>query len=162
MKFLKVTYPDINNGVGCRATIWFAGCSHHCKGCHNEWTWNYNQGTEVENELYDKIAKLFEENEYLVGITLSGGDPLSQSNKDLCELLNFVEWFTTNYPDKTIWLYTGDILEDCMMHHIKKDIIKHCDVVVDGPFIEEQKDLSLAFRGSRNQRIIYVKDIDFQ
>lgn len=156
MHYIRTTYPDINNGVGCRATIWFSGCSHHCKGCHNEWTWKYGQGKPI-SELYDEIESMFKKNTYLVGITLSGGDPFSQKNVDLDELLSFVKWFKETFPDKNIWVYSGDKYEDCMMHHIKRDILAYCDVMVDGEFRIEEKDLSLPFRGSKNQRVLDLK-----
>ena len=162
MNYVNITEPDINNGTGCRATIWFAGCSHNCKGCHNSWLQNYHLGIHLST-LYDEIYKLFISKQYLDGITLSGGDPLAQSEQSLSELLDFVKWFKTRFPDKTIWIYTGFTLEeilndkDSKISQSRLNVIKECDILVDGPFIEQLKDLSLPFRGSSNQRIIDIQ-----
>lgn len=156
MNYIKITYPDINNGNGMRATIWFSGCSHHCLGCHNKHTWDYNQGKHI-SELYNEIDNMFSKYTYLDGITLSGGDPLSQSDESLNELLKFIEWFKMVYPTKNIWIFAGDTYEECMNHDIKKQIVLSCDYMVDGVFKIEQKDLSLPYRGSKNQRIIEIK-----
>ena len=105
---------------------------------------------------------MFITKQYLDGITLSGGDQLTQSEQSLYELLDFVKWFKSRFPDKTIWIYTGFVLEDILNEKNTKigqarlNIIKECNILVDGPFIEELKDLSLPFRGSSNQRIIDV------
>lgn len=161
MNFVNITEPDINNGNGCRATIWFAGCSHNCKGCHNEWLQHYDLGIHIDN-LYNKITTLFCNKKYLDGITLSGGDPLAQSLSSLHDLYNFIVCFKKTFPDKNIWIYTGFVLEDILKEkdteigQMQLNIIKECNVLVDGPFIEELKDLSLPFRGSSNQRIINV------
>lgn len=160
MNYVSITEPDINNGNGVRATIWFSGCSHHCKGCHNEWLQQYNLGKDI-SFLYEDIQKIFNAKSYLDGITLSGGDPLTQNLYSLNELYNFIIWFKTNYPDKNIWIFTGYVLDNLMNSDKSEDklrlkIISECDYLVDGPFIEELKDLSLPFRGSSNQRIIDV------
>ena len=158
MKYIKVTYPDINNGNGMRATIWFSGCSHHCEGCHNKHTWDYNQGKDIIPYLYNEIKEIFNNEKYLKGITLSGGDPLSQSQHCLNELYNFIIWFKTSFPDKDIWIYSGDTFEECMLIPEKRDIVLQCDYMVDGVFKIDQLDLSLPFRGSKNQRIINIKE----
>lgn len=161
MNYVSISEPDINNGNGIRATIWFSGCSHNCPGCHNKWLQQYHLGKDI-SILYEDIKNLFDTKHYLDGITLSGGDPLAQSMQSLNELNEFLEWFKTNYPDKNIWIFTGYVLEHLMDSNNNDDklrlkIISKCDYLVDGPFIEELKDLSLPFRGSSNQRII---DID--
>ena len=161
MNYVNITEPDINNGNGCRATIWFAGCTHNCKGCHNTWLQNYHLGIHIDS-LYNEINTMFRKKTYLDGITLSGGDPLAQSLSNLNDLYDFVKWFNTVYPDKTIWIYTGFVIEDILnekdteIGQARLNIIKGCDTLVDGPFIEELKDLSLPFRGSSNQRIIDI------
>ena len=161
MKYVNVTGPDINNGNGCRATIWFAGCTHNCKGCHNSWLQNYNLGNDISN-LYNDISSRFDNASYYDGITLSGGDPLANSKNSLNELYSFIKWFKDKYSDKNIWIYTGYTLEELLnekdteIGQIRLNVIKECDVLVDGPFIEELKDLSLPFRGSSNQRIIDI------
>lgn len=158
MKYIKITYPDINNGDGMRATIWFSGCSHHCEGCHNKHTWDYNQGKDITPYLYNEISEIFNSEAYLKGITLSGGDPLSQSQNSLNELYNFISWFKTKFPDKDIWIFAGDTYEECMRVSEKKDIVKLCDYMVDGVFKIEERDLSLKYRGSKNQRILNIKE----
>lgn len=158
MKYIKITYPDINNGDGMRATIWFSGCSHHCEGCHNKHTWDYNQGKDITPYLYNEISEIFNSEAYLKGITLSGGDPLSQSQNSLNELYNFISWFKTKFPDKDIWIFAGDTYEECMLVSEKKDIVKLCDYMVDGVFKIEERDLSLKYRGSKNQRILNIKE----
>lgn len=161
MNYVSITEPDINNGNGIRATIWFAGCSHHCKGCHNEWLQQYHLGKDI-SILYDDIQNIFNTKSYLDGITLSGGDPLTQTTQSLNELYDFITWFKTKYPNKNIWIFTGYVLEHLMDNNNEDDklrlkIISECDFLVDGPYIESLRDLSLPFRGSSNQRII---DID--
>ena len=154
MNVLTVTSPDIENGLGYRTTIWFAGCSHHCPGCHNQHTWAYNQGTSllspaVLDKIYEEVKK-----DYVRGITLSGGDPLSQPDENLKVLLTFLIQFKEEFPDKDIWIYSGDTYETNLEHPIKKEILSLCDVLVDGPFVQCKYDPDIAFRGSTNQRII--------
>ena len=154
MRFHNITYPDVNNGEGCRVTLWVAGCTHHCKGCHNPQTWSFKSGREftedIKNKLYN-VLKL----PYIKGITLSGGDPLD-SFDDIFELVKDIK---NSFNDKDIWLFSGYTLED-IQNSDKNIILQYIDVLVDGEFKEELKDLSLKFRGSSNQRILY-KDIDF-
>ena len=154
MRFHNITYPDVNNGEGCRVTLWVAGCTHHCKGCHNPQTWSFKSGREftedIKNKLYN-VLKL----PYIKGITLSGGDPLD-SFDDIFELVKDIK---NSFNDKDIWLFSGYTLED-IKNSEKSVILGYIDVLVDGEFKEELKDLSLKFRGSSNQRILY-KDIDF-
>ena len=154
MRFHNITYPDVNNGEGCRVTLWVAGCTHHCKGCHNPQTWSFKSGREftedIKNKLYN-VLKL----PYIKGITLSGGDPLD-SFDDIFELVKDIK---NSFNDKDIWLFSGYTLED-IQNSEKNIILEYIDDLVDGEFKEEVKDLSLKFRGSSNQRILY-KDIDF-
>lgn len=154
MRFHNITYPDVNNGEGCRVTLWVAGCTHHCKGCHNPQTWSFKSGREftedIKNKLYN-VLKL----PYIKGITLSGGDPLD-SFDDIFELVKDIK---NSFNDKDIWLFSGYTLED-IQNSEKNIILEYIDVLVDGEFKEELKDLTLKFRGSSNQRILY-KDIDF-
>lgn len=154
MRYVKVTSPDINNGTGCRVTVWVAGCSHCCKGCHNPQTWDYNQGVEdVWDELMEKLSL-----PYIKGVTFSGGDPLSQSDANLKQLLVLIGRIKTMFPEKDIWLFTGDVYEEAIQNPLKSAIIDECDVLVDGPFKLYLRDTSLAFRGSSNQRIILINE----
>lgn len=157
MRVLTITTPDVENGLGNRVTIWFAGCSHRCVGCHNQHTWDYNQGTPLIEP--GVISKIFEEvdKEYISGITLAGGDPFSQTNESLNELLAFIIKYKEIFPEKDIWIYSGATYDSDMLHPIKKQILDLCDVMVDGPFILALRDPDLAFRGSSNQRVIDLK-----
>lgn len=154
MRVLTITTPDMENGLGCRVTIWFAGCSHRCVGCHNQHAWDYNQGTPlfdkaVQDKIYTEVNK-----DFIAGISLAGGDPFSQSDESLQELLTFVKQFKKDFPDKNIWIYSGATYESDCLHPTKKAVLELCDVMVDGPFIISLLDIDLAFRGSTNQRII--------
>jgi anaerobic ribonucleoside-triphosphate reductase activating protein len=155
LRIVDITAPDINNGNGIRVTVWFAGCTHKCKGCHNSWTWNYNQGKDFISEQ-DEILSIISEwlNRYYVdGITLSGGDPLDQQPQALEELEKLINWVRVNYPTKTIWCYTGYVYEE--LNEQQKKIADKCDYLVDGPYKEELRDISnCPFRGSTNQRIL--------
>ena len=154
MKYLNITSPDINNGTGCRVTVWVSGCSHRCKGCHNPQTWDYNQGmADIWDELSARLSK-----PYIKGVTFSGGDPLSQTDKSLEELSALITRIRTEFPDKDIWLYTGDIYEEALKTPLKREIIEKCDVLVDGPYLFYLRDVSLAFRGSSNQRVIFINE----
>lgn len=154
MRYLTLTKPDINNGSGCRVTVWVAGCSHHCMGCHNPETWDYEQGKKsIWSEL--KVAL---DDPHMFGVTFSGGDPLAQDDSSLEELNVLIDKVRENFPEKDIWLFTGDLYEEAMQHPIKAEIINKCDVLVDGPFKITLKDLSLPFRGSSNQRIILINE----
>ena len=154
LRILDITAPDINNGNGIRITLWVAGCSHKCKGCHNVWTWDYNQGIKfIENkdDILNKLSNWLQR-DYVDGITFSGGDPLDQDRLSLSELMQLIKWVRLNYPTKTIWLYTGYEYEK--LNKYQKEITDNCDTIVDGPFIEEKKTFDCPFRGSSNQRII--------
>ena len=154
MRYINVTSPDINNGTGCRVTVWVAGCSHKCKGCHNPQTWDYEQGeTDIWNDLSERLSK-----PYIKGVTFSGGDPLSQSDENLQELDNLIDRIKSEFPDKDIWLFTGDVYEEAIKNPLKSKIISKCDVIVDGPYLFYLRDTSLAFRGSSNQRIILINE----
>lgn len=158
LRILDITAPDINNGNGIRVTIWISGCNHHCKGCHNQWTWDYNQGklfSENTDEIYNKLSNWLSR-DYVEGITISGGDPLDQSSENLFQLKQLINWVKVNYPNKTIWIYTGYTYEQ--LNNEQLATIEDIDVLVDGPYIEEKRDIAhTPFRGSTNQKIIYIK-----
>lgn len=156
MKLLTITTPDVENGLGCRVTIWVSGCGHHCVGCQNPHTWSYDQGVnltdDVKKKIYDEVSK-----KYIEGITLSGGDPLCQSDESLNELISFLDEFKQKFPNKDIWIYSGYSYEELIKHPIKKEVLNRCDVLIDGEFKKNLYDPDLAFRGSYNQRIIDLK-----
>ena len=156
MKILNITSPDVNNGTGFRVTLWVAGCSHHCRGCHNPESLDYNQGKslrEVRKDLFDRLNK-----SYIQGLTLSGGDPLAQSRKSLLELYFLLRRIKKKFPNKDIWIYSGYTHEEILQDKFKKLVLSQCDVLVDGLYKYALRDTSLPFRGSSNQRIIYLKN----
>lgn len=150
MRYHNITKDDMLNGDGLRTVLWVAGCSHGCKNCHNPITWDICGGIP-----FDEAAKkeLFEalEPDYVSGITFSGGDPLHMQNRT--EVGELIKEIHEKYPDKTIWVYTGYTWDEV------KDLpyLKLADVLVDGEFVEEQKDVTLHWKGSANQRVIDVK-----
>ncbi|MCH5342658.1 MAG: anaerobic ribonucleoside-triphosphate reductase activating protein [Acetatifactor sp.] len=150
MRYHNITKDDMRNGDGLRVVLWVAGCNHCCKECHNPITWDPAGGLpfdeEAKKEIFEQLDK-----DYVSGITLSGGDPLYSGNRPdvraLCAELR------EKYPNKTIWLYTGDSWES-----IKDDpVMEYVDVVVDGEFHPEEKDVKLLWKGSKNQRVINVR-----
>ena len=153
MNYIRINKCDIANGNGVRCTLFVAGCNHHCHGCHNPESWNPSAGIKFTKETEEEIMDVVRL-PYIRGLTLSGGDPLYPQNRD--ELTNLAKRIKTELPDKDIWVWTGyefDEIKDT-------ELIKYCDVVVVGPFILEQRDISDAnrWRGSRNQKIILVQE----
>lgn len=150
MRYHNITKDDMLNGDGLRVVLWVAGCEHCCRECHNPITWDPNGGL-----LFDQAAKeeLFEQldKDYISGITFSGGDPLHPANRgDVRRLMAEIK---EKYPQKTIWLYTGDSWEN-ILHY---PLIRYVDVLVDGEFHVEEKDVKLLWKGSKNQRVIDVQ-----
>lgn len=143
---------DINEGTsvdgpGLRTSIYFAGCTHHCPGCHNPQSWDPKSGKEVSEE---ELLKVIEYNDF--NVTFSGGDPFYQA-ENVAHLAHRIR----TELGKTIWCYTGYVWEEIITHLEFKPLLENIDVLVDGRFILEQRDISLLFRGSPNQRIIDVK-----
>lgn len=151
MRYHNITKDDMLNGDGLRVVLWVAGCNHCCKECHNPITWDPNGGLEFDaaakKEIFDELGK-----SYVSGITFSGGDPLHLNNSyDVTELAKEIK---EQFPEKTIWLYTGATWEDiCNM-----ELIDYLDVLVDGEFECDKKDANLHWKGSSNQRVIDVKE----
>lgn len=150
MRYHNITKDDMKNGDGLRVVLWVAGCSHCCKGCQNPITWDPNGGLEFDEaakqEIYEQLDK-----SYISGITFSGGDPLHSANRTGIRALSAE--IKEKYPDKTIWLYTGDSWEN--IYHYP--VMKYVDVLVDGEFRLEELDTKLRWKGSRNQRVIDVQ-----
>lgn len=155
MNYHNISYPDMNNGEGLRVVLWLSGCSHKCKGCQNPQTWDCNSGIK-----FDKLSKkeLFEqiEKDYISGITFSGGDPLNKNNINEVKLL--IEEIILKYPNKNIWLYTGYTYEEIKNDKTLFEIIKLCDILVDGKYIEDLRNINLHWVGSSNQRVINIKE----
>ena len=160
MNYAKIKKYDISNGPGVRVSLYVSGCRNHCKNCFNPETWDFNYGEpftkEVENEIIEAMKP-----DYIKGFTLLGGDPFEPENAEA--LAPFLMRLRKVYPHKSFWCFTGYDYEAELLTGKKGDIdttlkILNClDVLVDGRFVEELKDLNLLFRGSANQRIILVK-----
>lgn len=173
MRFASMRNLDISNGEGVGVSLFVQGCDRHCFNCFNPDTWDFNGGKEWTEEAKNKFMELIDR-PYIKRISVLGGEPLAKQNLD--EVLSLIKEIRISFPEKTIWLYTGfcwnDIMcsfaglqADCVVLD-KKDIealekrrkiISNIDVLIDGEYIDEQKDLSLKFRGSKNQRVIDVK-----
>ena len=157
MKIRAITTSDVANGPGFRVVVWVAGCKHNCPGCHNPELQDYDTGYELTTEIKHKIYTELSRPE-IQGITFSGGDPLYQTPQVLNELSNLLIEIKHKFPDKDIWLYTGFKFEDVINDTYKWRIIDKVDVLVDGPYEEDKRNVMLAFRGSANQRIINIKE----
>lgn len=151
MNYIAITACEIANGLGCRVALWVAGCPHHCNGCHNSHTWDYNAGKEFGAEALDKLAAQLH-NPHCDGLTITGGEPLCSNN--IWEVTNLARKIKESFPNQTLWVFTGYLFEDVK----DLEIMKYIDVLVDGPFVLSQRDITLAFRGSANQRLINVQD----
>lgn len=160
MNYGEIKKTDIANGEGVRVSLFVSGCRRHCKGCFNAVTWDFKYGkpftAATEEELLQALAP-----DYIAGLTLLGGDPFEPENQIV--LYPFLEKVRAKYPQKTIWCYTGytygggTVLEEEVQTEVTKAMVGLLDVLVDGRFIEAQKDIRLRFRGSSNQRVIDVK-----
>ncbi len=159
MNYAVIKSVDIANGPGVRVSLFVSGCTHHCKGCFNAQAWDFDYGEPFTKEIWEKIfADL--DHDYVEGITLLGGEPMEPANQ--AGLLPFLKELKQRFPQKTIWCFTGydfekDILERMVKESaITRELLALFDVMVDGRFMEERKNLSLKFRGSENQRILDV------
>lgn len=150
MRFHNITKDDMLNGDGLRVVLWVAGCTHCCKGCQNPITWDVEGGVLFDD---DAKAEIFEQldKSYISGITFSGGDPLHPANR--ATIRELAAEIKEKYPNKTLWLYTGFTWETIAEY----PIMQYLDVVVEGPFILEQRDVKLLWKGSSNQRVVDVK-----
>ena len=150
MNYSSITYPDVNNGSGCRVTLWVSGCNVHCPHCHNPQTWDFRDGKYFDDEVLEKLFE-FISKPYIKGLTLSGGNPLDSYE----DVLSLVKKFRGRFgDDKDIWLYSGYVLDDIVSMD-RAEILDYIDVLVDGPYVYELRDVSMPFRGSSNQRILY-------
>lgn len=149
MNYETITTCDVANGEGFGVVLWVSGCDIHCPGCHNRETWEPTSGKEFTEKELNLILKELNK-PHITRFTLSGGHPLMPCNR--AEVKRIIQNVRLSIPDIEIWLYTGYIYED--LNEECRDICSYCDVIVDGPYIEELRDISLPFRGSKNQRII--------
>ncbi len=161
MYYSTIKYNDIANGTGVRTVLFVSGCTHHCNGCFQPQTWDFEYGQPfTDKTIRDILASL--EPEYIEGLTLLGGEPMEPDNQRA--LLVLLRKVKSQYPNKNVWCYTGytyetDLLDPASRIHTEAtdELLSYIDVLVDGEFILEQKDLTLEFRGSRNQRILHLK-----
>lgn len=159
MNYAEIKKFDIANGLGVRVSLFVSGCTHHCKNCFNSIAWDFNYGKtfteQVENELLEALN-----NSYIDGLSLLGGEPMEPANQR--GLISFLRKVKAHYPNKNIWCYTGYTLENDLLSgkahtEVTDEFLDLIDVLVDGKFIEELKDITLKFRGSSNQRLIDMK-----
>lgn len=153
MNYQKIYSFDLADGDGIRTSIFVSGCNRHCKGCFNEEAWDFNSGKNFNSEKYFKIYDLLKK-PYYAGLSILGGEPFDQKDNylliELCKAAHTI--------GKDVWVWSGYTFEELKKDDKKLELLQECDVLVDGPFIDEQKDLSLKWRGSTNQRIINIKE----
>lgn len=154
MNILQVTKCDQLNGPGLRVVLWVAGCSHHCDGCQNQYSWNPSAGVSfdenVKKEIFDELEK-----DWCSGITYSGGDPMFSGNRD--EIIKLAKEIRGKFPNKSQWMYTGFSWNEIIEDETMSEILKYVDVVCDGHFEKSLKDVELEWVGSRNQKVIDVR-----
>lgn len=149
MNYGTIKHLDIANGPGCRVSLFVSGCRNHCKGCFQPETWDFDYGQEFTSETLQELLRLLSD-EHVVGLSILGGDPFEPENRNC--VLDICRTVRERFPDKTIWVWTGYMWEDLF----DLSVMKYIDVLVDGPFIAEERDLSLFYRGSYNQRVIDI------
>lgn len=159
MNYAEIKNCDIANGIGVRVSLFVSGCTHHCKGCFNEVAWDFDYGTPFTQETIDKILDMMRPS-YIRGLTLLGGEPFEPQNQGpIVELLRQIK---EKMPEKSIWAFSGYLFDRDILSgrlgdwKVTQEYLSYLDVLVDGPFVEAKKNLSLRFRGSENQRIIDV------
>lgn len=161
MKYGTIKKCDIANGPGVRISLFVSGCRHHCKGCFQPETWDFNYGNEFTQETEKEIIDALEPY-YIKGLTVLGGEPFEPENQRV--LVKFLKDIRSRFPNKTIWCYTGYTLEDLLAQHgkarceVTDEMCGYIDVLVDGEFVLDKKDISLKFRGSSNQRLISMPE----
>ena len=159
MNYAQIKKTDIANGPGVRVSLFVSGCTHHCEGCFNSETWDFDYGQEFTEETQEEILGLLEP-DFIAGLTVLGGEPFEPVNQRA--LLPFLKKVRKRYPHKTIWCYTGYLLDGQLWKgraarcEVTDEMLSLLDVLIDGEFVQGEKDISLQFRGSKNQRVIDV------
>ncbi|MBQ7359560.1 MAG: anaerobic ribonucleoside-triphosphate reductase activating protein [Lachnospiraceae bacterium] len=161
MNYGEIKKYDIADGEGVRVSLFVSGCTHHCKGCFNAETWDFNFGKPFTEETILELLEALKP-DYITGLTLLGGEPFEPANQRA--LLPFVKRYKEMFPHKTIWCYTGYSLETDLLAESRArcectdEMLSYIDVLVDGEFVEELKDIRLIFRGSSNQRVLRLQE----
>lgn len=161
MYYGNIKKVDIANGEGVRVSLFVSGCRNRCKNCFNPETQNFKYGKEFTQETENYILDLLKE-KYISGLTVLGGEPFEEENQR--RLLPFIKKVKSQFPEKNLWFYTGYVYDKDLIPNGKKycevtdELLHYIDVLIDGPFIEEEKDITLKFRGSQNQRIIHLEN----
>lgn len=150
-RYAGIETYDINNGTGFGVTLFVQGCSHHCDGCHNPSTWDFDGGMVFTEDVKEKLFEVLD-NENIRRLTISGGEPFD--NLDL--VIPIAKEFKDKHPSKQLWIYTGYTFEDIEQILDASGLLDICNVIVDGEYKKDKRDLSLGFRGSSNQRIINI------
>ena len=159
MNYATIKNCDIANGPGVRVSLFVSGCTHRCKGCFNEVAWDFEYGEPFTQDTVDTILDMLSP-DYIRGLTLLGGEPFEPQNQ--LELVKLLRQVKEKYPQKSVWAFSGYLFDKDILSgrlgawEITKEFLSYLDVLVDGPFVESQKNLSLRFRGSENQRLIDV------
>ena len=154
MNYLKIIDETIADGPGIRSAIYLAGCENRCKGCHNPESWPYEAGKALTDEVIAEFVSRYKANPLLDGVSVLGGDPFAPRNRQ--GLLHLLQQLTGN-DINDIWVWTGYLYEELLEDKTAAECLKYVKCLVDGPFIEVQKDVSLEYRGSKNQRVIALK-----
>lgn len=160
MYYADIKKADIANGLGVRVSVFVSGCTHHCKNCFNQEAWDFHYGKEFTEKEINKVLEELD-HPYVAGLSLLGGEPLEHVNQQ--GLLPLVKKVKEKFPDKNIWCYSGYTFENDIMNKMYQEwketpeLLSYIDVLVDGKFEEDKKDIKLRFRGSSNQRILDVK-----
>ncbi len=159
MNYAEIKKTDIANGTGVRVSLFVSGCTHHCKGCFNAETWDFHYGKEFTEQTEEELMQALKPG-FITGLTVLGGEPFEPDNQR--RLVPFLKRVRAAYPEKTIWCYSGYLLDEELLKEsrarceVTDEMLSLLDVLVDGEFVLEKKDISLRFRGSANQRVIDV------
>lgn len=160
MYYADIKSYDIASGEGCRVTLFVSGCTNHCKGCFQPETWDFHYGQPYTKDTEEYILNLLQ-NPHIEGLTILGGEPFEPFNQ--AELINLLHIVKQKFPEKNIWCFTGFVYDKDLLKGQRKhtnatdEMLSYIDVLVDGPFILQQRDISLWFRGSKNQRVLDMK-----
>lgn len=155
VNILGIDFESIADGDGVRVVIFFSGCKHNCKGCHNPISHDFDAGTPFTTDMQDNIINYINNTPFISGVTLSGGDPMFLAEK----ITPFIKRLKAETREINIWVYSGFTFEEILKNKNMTALLRECDILVDGRFDIDQRDLTIPYRGSRNQRIINLKEV---